>query len=211
MKLGTRLVALAVSLVATITVTAVHADPQAMALTPKGGVGRPDAPGPLVAVKRIATLSTALKQLGSTQDPPQTLETRLTPLTPRLPSGARIVRAGVVTFDAADPKTPDGSFTLERPSGAIAIATVEMRVPTEPGKMYVVDCRVRALAGSSTAFAVTRGSTTSTLPVDDGHILTAFTATSAESPLVVAAMPTSPTDKSAVLGYFYGCDVGKAN
>jgi len=48
------------------------------------------------------------------------------------------------------------------------------------------------------------------LPVDDGHIITAFAATAAETTLTLGAMP-SPNDQGVVLGYFYGCDIGKAS
>lgn len=206
MQLRTILLAAAVLVPMTVEVAPARADDAPVAI--HAGVLRLGAPV-VDAQKRSVKLSAALKAIGVSQSPPQTLDVRLTPMASRAPGGAAITRAGTIVFQGPEAGEPDGSYALMRGGGAVAIASVEMRVPTESGKLYVVDCRVRAPQGAATKFTLTRGTTTSLVSVDDGHIYGAFTAASASSAIVVGATP-GPGDTSGVLGYFYGCDIGKA-
>ena len=155
----------------------------------------------------LPKLGAALKGVGSTQSPPPTLETRLTPVAPKLSSGAQITRASTVLFNGSDNDLPDGAFVLVRGTG-MPISSVEMRVPTEAGKFYVYDCRMQLVGG--TKLTLSRAGATSLATVEDGHVIGAFAATTTSTNVAVVVAP-SAGETNAVLAHFYGCDVGKAN
>lgn len=204
------LVACALLALSVINLAPAQAEDMALAT----GIRRLGAPGSLDASKRLTRLSAVLKVAGApaTAAVPPTLEMHLAPMAPRAANGALITRAGTVVLQGPEANEPEGSYALMRGAGMVAMSSIEMSFPTEPGKFYLVDCRVRTASSSSqTQFIVTRGSSTSVMPAEDGHIITAFSATASKTALVVAAMPGGPSDTAALFGYFYACDVGKAS
>ena len=213
MKLRTILaVAVTSAVVGPLTSVAIlRADgPRTLAPASKNDALRLAAPGALEPMKRAIKLGAAIKAIGVAQSPPQTLETRVTPVAPRAAGGAQIVRAGIGTFNGADADEPDGSYMLARGTGFGALSTIEMRIPTEAGKLYVLDCRVRTPPSAGTKLMLVRAGSSSPVTVEDGHVLDAFVAKGAQTDLTLAAS-TGPNEIQGPIAYFYGCDFGRAN
>jgi hypothetical protein len=130
---------------------------------------------------------------------------KVTPMAPRDSSGAEITWAGLMSFYGAKSGTPDGSYALQR---GFATA-VHLRIPTEVNKLYVLDCQLHPY-NSKVMVMGASGGPVSTLAVENDHALYAFQA-SAESTELVVAVPGDPESSTEFVGFFYGCEITKAN
>jgi hypothetical protein len=160
------------------------------------------APAALPAARRLARVNRALKVFGvqALSSLAQVLEMRVTPLAPQWASDAKIYLMGPGVFVGPEPGAPQGSFLLQQ-------TAVRMTFPTTVGTLYILDCRLKALSSDPTTVTVERtGAADLPLPIEDDHLLHVFEAKAATTKLALVTRPTS----FPIVGYFYGCDFGKA-
>lgn len=156
-----------------------------------------------------------LKVLG---DLPQVLEMRLTPVRSVLENGAKIEFASGIDFTGPTLKSPTGAYWLSGKAtdwSAItptAPSRIEIRVPTEIGKVYAVDCRAReydALQNKFTeaSFNLSLNGVAQAATTDGGHVLGATKATATTSTITIEYRDALARPFHALA--FWGCDVGK--
>lgn len=167
------------------------------------------APAPLEATKKMTKMKEALKIAGvPAAVPPQlALDTRISPANPRQASG-EITYAGTAIWSIGAANEPDGSISLVRPNGAIAMSGVDLKLTTEVGKMYLMDCRLSTV-NSSIKLIIVRNGSAMPLTIEDGHAVHAFQAKAAKTDVSIKWMPSGGNE--SYFGAFYGCEVGKAN
>jgi hypothetical protein len=168
------------------------------------------APAALDSAKRAVKLTNALKAVGAANlVAPPALEMRVTPIVPRHPSGAELYGGGPLYFNGPASGEPDGSYHRNtRKGGGLSITGVQMKFPTEKNKFYVVDCRVNPPSGPAIRYSLGKPGGSAQLPVEDGHLTTAFLANGPQADLSLMFFPAEGST-SDDLGEFYGCDVGK--
>jgi len=166
----------------------------------------PPAPTALSPMQRIERYQEVLKEanLQITYVPPIS-HMKVTPMAPRDSSGAEITYAGVMSFQGAKSGTPDGSYGFLRGLGT----GVTVRIPTEVNKLYILDCQLHPY-NSKVMVVGAGGGPVSTLAVENDHALYAFQA-SAESTELLVTLPGNPESSWDFVGYFYGCEITKAN
>lgn len=149
----------------------------------------------------------------------QVLEMRLTPARPMLDNGAQIELASGVDFTGPTLKSPGGAYWLSGKATdwssitPTAPSIIQIRVPTEIGKVYAVDCRVREYDAiqnkfSEAAFDLTLGGVERPVTSDGGHVLGAIKATAATTTIVIEYRDALARPFHALA--FWGCDIGKA-
>lgn len=178
---------------------------------PTGSIGpqpiplNPPAPMQLDAAKFSSRLEQTLKTANL---PVQSLVVnnlvRLTPIAPRHPSGAEIKRAGpIMQFMGASSNEHSGSYSLTKSY----ISSVDMKVPTEPNEVYVLDCQLSPQNQATVIFV--RDGHRSYPSVEDGHSLFAFEASSTMTDIMIAFEAPTSVPEGYLVGYFYGCDINE--
>jgi hypothetical protein len=202
--------------------------PPVMTVAPMGKLPVVD-----LGAKRVTAFNTALARagLGSAvfQVPPPPAYAKLTPSAPTT-NGAKITRAGMMSFVAYADNAPDGFYTFDAvapPSVGpnmfagfeeaqrvfgppVPKGTMAIEFSAESNKLYVVDCRIASsspLPGASVG-AVTFGrsgaTATQDVAADDGHVLYAFrSGTGILLRQTVNLAFKSPTT-------FFGCEITKS-
>jgi hypothetical protein len=142
---------------------------------------------------------------------PLSLDIRLTPMTPRHESGAAIDGVtGLVWMRGSGPKWPDGMYYLSnKPTWHLMMnAQLVMSFPTEPGQMYVADCRVMAYEtgpyrdGEVMVYSPRSVFDKERRKITDGHLLDVFVAKGEEGWYWL-----EPVEGDGLA--FWGCDFGK--
>lgn len=167
------------------------------------------APLALDPAKRMTKIKEAIKLAGIPAIPAsQTLDTRITPASPRQPSG-EITYAGTAVWSIGGSGEPDGSIALVRATGTmVAMSGVDLKLATETGKLYLMDCRL-GVANGNIKLMIVRNGSAQPLPLEDGHAIHAFQAKGPKTDVSIKWIPSGSSDN--YFGAFYGCEVGKAN
>lgn len=174
--------------------------------SPQAIPSTPAAPLPLDAAKFSLRLEQALKNVNL---PIQSLVVnsllRLTPIAPRHASGAEIKRAGpIMQFLGASSNEHHGSYSLAKS----AFSTVELKLPTVPNEIYVLDCELSP-QNQATVIFVREGGSRNYPAVEDGHALFAFEAASTMTEIIIAFEAPSSVPNGYLAGYFYGCEINE--
>jgi hypothetical protein len=171
------------------------------------------------SARRLALANASLKaskdaKLGAF---PASLPIRLTPMTPRTDDGAKIAAAWNMTFKAPGSKSPDGTYWLTGDEYDYTYNSgVRIVVPTEPDRLYVMDCRALHYNGwldpedrySEVGVTFHVDARRQDVRSEDGHLVYAFSAEKATSEIEIVFVDASiSTYKSMV---FWGCDIGPA-
>lgn len=202
------------------------ADRPRLQARPTGGVAVPSA---LTKATRSALLRKLIvdkKKQDALAQLPATLEMRLTPMHPSLDNGARIEAAAGIDYTGPSLEWPEGAYWMigkandwYYPDGNyLEASTITIRVPTEPGKMHVVDCRALVWdywgydTGQYNSFVegtvkLRLGGTAQTVKTVQGHILGVLHATEASSKIEIEYADPEHISYHGLI--FWGCDVGK--
>lgn len=198
------------------------ADPPAVPQQPLGKIGFPD-DGPPAALESTQRLALARKfdpKFGKlVVDVPQVLEMRLTPARSVLENGAKIGLASGIDFTGPTVKTPNGAYWLSGKATDWSAVTptassiIEISVPTEVGKYYAIDCRVREYdvlpnKYSEASFDLTLGGVKKPVTSEGGHLIAATKATTSTTTFAIEYRDALARPFHAMA--FWGCDVGKA-
>ena len=179
-------------------------------------------PAPLSSLARLDALTKIVDadQIAKMKATPATLEMRLSPMRPRLDNGARIDFINGVDLTGPTPVWPDGAYWLSgKATDWIEFTSslpsmLELLVPTQSGKHYVIDCRALEYQGG---LSETYTDAVVTLKVDgvatpvqakDGHLLAVAKASAANTRFSFEYRDNPPRPFHALV--WWGCDIGKA-
>lgn len=158
---------------------------------------------PLPVAKKLDVVNKAVKLLGvaALTGPVPPAQMKVTPMAPVHEGGAKITYARPVTFVGPASPFPDGAYMLDY--GPNVKNELKMEMPTENGKLYLLDCKLTQFFGSSPLIVnMKRGDAAQALNPEDGHYLYTF-----KSDKAVQSF-TLWTEHSAT---FYGCELTKLN
>jgi hypothetical protein len=171
------------------------------------------------AIKKLVPKTQQPKLEETLANAPATLEMRLTPLTPRLDNGAQLSGVAAANFYNGSDASPEGVFYLlgNEANGS----WISIDVPTEVGKLYVMDCRAleydwhwedpeRFRDGEVSARLGNSGDYQD-LTTIDGHLVWAFSATETTSHVSMFYWGSPGGTYASRYLAFWGCDIGKAN
>lgn len=175
----------------------------------------PSAPAPaeLTKAKQLSLINKRLTKIGRskiTRLPDGRI--RLTPHSHTHQSGARIRSMWGLYFENAG-DGHDGTYTLSWAQPKGASQEIALEYPTEDGKVYVLDCRVRSSGRDASGKPVTfspdlwaspTGSAGAMWPGSDGHVLVPFIAESAKTTIRIT-LQRAYSDYETVT--WYGCDL----
>jgi hypothetical protein len=185
--------------------SALHAQPKVVAALPADPPSAGAAPGALEGASRAARYTAAARTAGLSQQSPVNVNAavRLTPNAPRHPSGADVVWAGYVFYQAAG---ADGEWDMTPMPTRDSV--VRMSFPVEAQKIYVLDCKL--VPGYSTPVVkpkFVRNGASQGVPVEGNHALYAFSTAAGATSVRVDLL----IDGSHHHVGFYGCELTKTN
>jgi hypothetical protein len=175
----------------------------------------PRAPKPLPLAKRLARVNTIIAKLGHEKLTKLDDVQPLTPRTPELENGAKLLHAGGVGYDGPSQEAPDALFWLYY-KGNIERSVVGFAWPTEVGKLYAMDCAVKVddYASPSPPNAHDKaqikidGLDHALQPISGGHVVHAFIAVEAST--YVRMEYRTDVDLSSRRLAWYGCEIVRA-
>ena len=151
---------------------------------------------------------------------------RLLPSAPTAAGGARISSVGRSTYFGSTADMPDGAFLIDPeerlPSVSLAgispppppSGRVDLAFSVEPGKLYMVDCRLApgpspiarlALPWRPVTFAREGAAATQSITPEDGHYMYPFRTPEGLTPYAQLVSLTVAPDPA----FFFGCEVTK--
>lgn len=175
----------------------------------------PRAPKALPLAKRLARVNALVTKLGYEKLKKLDDVQPVTPRTPELENGAKLLHAGGVGYDGPSQEAPDALFWLHY-KGDIDRSVVGFAWPTEVGKLYAMDCAVKVddYAAPSPpnahdkAYIKVNGEDGALQPITGGHVLHAFIATEASA--YVRMEYRTDVDFSSRRLAWYGCELVRA-